>query len=76
MNNQSPNVFSDISTEAWREYRFPCGAVVRVEIPTHLSVSKSGGHRLLDASGISHYVPAGWIHLYWEAFPGMANFVK
>lgn len=76
MKNESPNEFTEIATEAYREYVFPCGAVVRIDAPTHLSVSKSGGHRLLDAGGTSHYVPSGWVHLRWVAKTGQANFVK
>lgn len=74
MNNETAHEFKDISSEAYREYTF-AGGVVRIEAPTHLHVSKSGGHRLLDAAGFSHYVPSGWIHLRWTAKPGAANFV-
>ena len=75
LNNQSPNTFTDISTELFRTYRFPNDELVTIQKPTHLSVSASG-HRLLDADGISHYVPKGWIHLIWKAKDGQPNFVK
>jgi hypothetical protein len=74
--NDSDLEFTDISSEAWREYRFESGAVVRIENPLRLNVSASGGHRIFDAQGESHYIPFGWIHLRWEAKPGEPNFVR
>lgn len=68
--------FKDISSESYREYRFPGGDIVRIETPLKLNVSASGGHRIFDAEGVSHYVPAGWIHLSWVAKDGQPNFVK
>lgn len=75
MNNHSSHLFTDISSEAFRQYHFPDGSRVEINYPTHLSVSKSGGHRLFDRAGNSHYVPSGWIHLMWRARDGHANFV-
>lgn len=74
-NNASALEFSDISSEKWREYRFAGGDVVRVDAPERLNVSGSGGHRIFDAAGVSHYIPAGWVHLRWMSKPGMPHFV-
>jgi hypothetical protein len=74
--NESDLEFSDISSEEWREYQFESGATVRIEHPLRLNVSASGGHRIFDAQGQSHYIPFGWIHLRWEAKPGAPNFVR
>lgn len=74
--NATPLVFEDISSELYREYRFLGGDVVRIEAPLKLNVSESGGHRIFDAEGVSHYVPAGWIHLSWVARDGKPHFVK
>ena len=52
--------------EIYRIYRFPDGNHVRIDKPVLLNVSKSGGHRILDANDISHYIPSGWVHLWWE----------
>ena len=68
--------FEDISSERYREYRFLGGDVVRIEAPLKLNVSESGGHRIFDGEGVSHYIPAGWIHLSWVAKNGEPNFVK
>lgn len=68
--------FTDISSEEWREYQFLGGEIVRINAPLKLNVSKSGGHRIFDANGISHYIPPGWIHLKWKVKNGAANFVK
>jgi len=74
--NESDLDFTDISSEAWREYHFESGATVRIDNPAMLNVSESGGHRIFDEQGLSHYVPKGWIHLVWEPKPGQPNFVR
>lgn len=74
--NESDLVFTDIKTEKYRIYQFDNNFSVRIELPIFLNVSKSGGHRILDAQGVSHYIPSGWKHLYWEVFEGKPNFVK
>lgn len=68
--------FEDISSERYREYRFLGGDVVRIDRPLKLNVSESGGHRIFDGQGTSHYIPAGWIHLSWVARDGEPSFVK
>lgn len=68
--------FTDISSEQWREYHFIGGEIVRIEGPLRLNVSESRGHRIFDAAGVSHYIPAGWIHLKWKGKDGAPNFVK
>jgi len=55
----------DISMEKYRSYRFPGGDIVQVDSPQFLIVSDNG-HRIADASGISHYIPYKWIELTWE----------
>ncbi len=67
--------FNDISVEQWREYRYPGGEKVRIEKPVKLNVSASGGHRIEDAAGMGHYVPSGWLHLYWQPQEGQPVFV-
>jgi hypothetical protein len=74
-NNKSEHEFSDISSEKYRMYTFPKGEIT-ITAPQKLSVSKSGGHRIFDENGTSHYIPAGWIHLHWEAKDGQPNFVQ
>ena len=68
--------FIDITNELYRVYCFENGCEVRINNPTKLNVSKSGGHRILDAKLISHYIPYKWNHLYWEPKSGCNNFVK
>lgn len=72
--NDSNLKFVDISSEAWREYK-RSDAVIRVDQPVALHVSKSGGHRVFDAEGVSHYIPSGWIHLRWKVKDDMPHFV-
>lgn len=73
--NDTSLVFDDISSEAWREYTFEGGEVVRIEEPLRLHVSDNG-HRIFDAAGQSHYVPAKWIHLTWQPKEGAPSFVR
>jgi hypothetical protein len=74
--NDSDLEFSDISSELWREYQFAGGDTVRIDAPLKLNVSDSGGHRIFDAAGHSHYIPKGWLHLVWESRDGAPNFVR
>lgn len=74
--NESENTFTDISSESYRIYEYPDGFKITVTNPLKLHVSKSGGHRLFDEQGISHYISPGWRHLSWQAKEGQPNFVK
>lgn len=79
LRNETEYKFTDISSEKWRQYRFPSddveGNLVFIADPIALHVSRSGGHRVLDAHGVSHYVPKGWIELSWEAREDQPHFV-
>lgn len=71
----NPNLeFSDLSDEEYRVYEFPGGCAIRLNEPTHLHVSDSGGHRVLTADGVSHYIPKGWLHLSWVVKSGCPKF--
>jgi len=74
--NGTDLVFTDISSEDFRVYEFEAMNLVRIEKPLRLHVSASGGHRIFDAQGFSHYIPSGWRRLMWKAKPGQPNFVK
>lgn len=75
LRNESGLAFTDISSEQYRTYDF--GDVkVTINEPLALNVSKSGGHRLLDGQGDSHYIPPGWKHLFWRVKDGLPHFVK
>lgn len=75
-NNATDKQFADISSEQWREYLFDGGTVVKIDGPLQLNVSDGGGHRIFDAQGECHYIPAGWVHLRWLVKPGQPHFVK
>lgn len=67
--------FKNIESELYRVYVFPDGSEVKIENPVGINVSKSGGHRVLGDNGLSHYIPSGWIHLYWKPKTGQPAFV-
>lgn len=73
--NGSNLEFTDISNNETRVYVFE-NKNIEISKPLYLNVSKSGGHRIFDAQGISHYIPSGWVHLYWKAKKGKPNFVR
>ena len=64
--------WKSIEHETFRIYRFPEDEYVLINEPRLLHVSRSGGHRVLDADNTSHYIPSGWIHLYWTTDDGSA----
>ena len=75
--NGSNLKLNDISSEEYREYEFfdsKGNQTVRIENPLGLNVSKTGGHRVVDAHGVCHYVPGGWKHLSWKAKEGSTTF--
>lgn len=72
--NNSGLEFKDISSEASRTYLFPHGIKVKISEPQKLNVSASGGHRVFDSAGTSHYIPSGWVHLEWVAKEGKPHF--
>lgn len=71
--NASGLEFKDISSEVSRTYHFAQRSFTIAE-PLRLHVSSSGGHRIFDAYGKSHYVPTGWLHLEWTVKPGRPHF--
>lgn len=68
-------LFVDVGVEMFRSYLFPATLmpdgrvfqerIVRVDKPKWLYVAPSGSHRIVDKDGRSHYIPAGWRHLWW-----------
>jgi hypothetical protein len=74
--NGTQHTFEDISSEQSREYVFP-DCVVKIDEPVALNVNySSGGHRVFDANGTSHYIPSGWRELKWTVNPDKPHFVK
>lgn len=67
--------FTDIGSESVRTYTFIGGSEITIYRPKMLNVSASGGHRIFDSDGYSHYIPTGWIHLKWKTRPGYPSFV-
>ena len=55
----------DISLEAWREYEFEDGYVLRVNKPIWAYLTDCGQHRVVTGDGVTHYIPHGWRKLRW-----------
>jgi len=66
--------FSSLEDEQYRSYEWLNEGSITIKNPLKLNVSKSGGHRILDAEGISHYIPSGWHHLTWKVKDGKDPF--
>ena len=64
--------WKNIDHEVYRSYVFPNGSRITIAFPNKLNVSKSGGHRILDINNRAHYIPTGWIHLFWETNDNVA----
>jgi len=88
LRNETDLEFIDISSEKERTYHFPImhnpephsnkkGHVyITIHEPQWLSVSKSGGHRILSKKGTCFYIPPMWYFLSWEPKEGQPHFVK
>lgn len=66
----NPNLeFKSINKELWREYDFRTAGekivTIRINKPLVLNVSSSGGHRIIDITGMAWYIPYKWIALRW-----------
>lgn len=75
-NNKSGLEFTDISSEEYREYHWESGYSIRLDAPTMLHVSESGGHRVFYGDGLSRYIKPTWADLEWKARQGQPHFVK
>lgn len=74
--NETEYNFTNIESEKRREYDF--GNVdVRIDDPVGIAVSDNG-HRLVDSSGICHYVgfSHGGFYFNWKPYDGEPHFVK
>ena len=75
--------FLDVRMETYRVYVFPppiegmSNVEYYIEEPEAVAFkgpvntwTAGGSHRVVDKSGISHYVPAGWIGIRWGKAEG------
>jgi len=76
LRNQSDNEFTDISSERYRMYNYSDKSSIIINHPQFLSVSKSGGHRIIDLNEVCHYIQPGWQEIVWEVHKSKPHFVK
>ena len=78
LRNDTSLIFTDISSESWRAYINAQGKTwYTIQSPQWLSVSDSGGHRILDRAGICHYVqPYDCFAIQWQVKDGEPHFVR
>lgn len=75
--NGTNHQFEDISSEMRRTYHYPDGSKEKIEGPLLLNSNYStGGHRVFDANGESHYISGGWNRISWKVYEGEPHFVK
>ncbi|WP_159585952.1 hypothetical protein [Chelativorans xinjiangense] len=61
---------AEITTEEYREYHYGDGDVYRIDGPVRLWWKRDedgDSHRILDASGVTHYPRRGWVAITWKA---------
>ena len=75
--NKTPALFTEL-TDEWREYDIVKEGVkitIRIENPRFLNINtKHHAHRILDAQGVCHYIPAGFVALRWKVRDGTPHF--
>lgn len=76
LRNETEADFTDISSEEYRTYVFPGGETQTIEEPQFLSVSKSGGHRVINKAEESFYIKPSWRVIKWKAKADQPHFVK
>lgn len=60
--------FKGIMDEKYREYIYADSSDrYHIDNPIALHVSASGGHRVLDGRGLSHYIAPGWRAIQWRS---------
>ena len=74
MEQMNKTKWNSLEDEVYRVYVFPNNEQVKIENPHSLFVSKSGGHRIIDMKMKGHYIPSGWIHIFWEPREGKQTF--
>ena len=73
--NESAYKFTDISSERFREYKYPDGTTEVFDSPLQLAVSPNG-HRLYLENGDCVYVAKGWRTIRWRVKEGAPHFSK
>lgn len=67
--------FVSVEQEIERTYFFEDGSTYTIQDPQALYVSASGGHRVLDGEGQSHYIQNKWNALTWKVRMGTRPFI-
>lgn len=53
--------------EIYRVYVFPGYDEIMITGTTNMAIDKDDrSHRLLDSGNVAHFVPASFIHLFWQ----------
>ena len=63
-------IFIDISHEEFRVYTFVEQEKfykVKIDKPLKL-IKEKDGDRIYDIKGLGHFIPKGWIHLFWKDY--------
>lgn len=71
--NESGYEFVDISNERVREYHF-MNRILRIDEPSKLYISESGGHRIFSKRGRCLYIPFGYLWIEWKSYNDKPHF--
>lgn len=75
--NNTNATFTSLNDD-WREYDIVKDGVlhtIRIEKPRFLNINpRHFAHRVLDAQGVAHYIPCGFIALRWKVADGTPHF--
>jgi hypothetical protein len=59
----------DIAVEIYREYVYEGGKTYRIDEPSTLYIV-GGGHRVVDAAGVTHRPERGFVAIRWVQHDG------
>lgn len=73
--NMTRMKFVSIAHELYRQYLYPNGANITINLPLKLHIDRGNVHRIFDSSGLSYFIPPSWIGIVTKPKPGAPNFV-
>lgn len=70
----TPWIIIDVQEEVYREYTYADGEKFRINFPQYVYVLADGGHRIVDADGVTHRPERGFVGISWKPKNGAPPF--